>query len=208
MRWSPCWRSSQLEYLRMKFWRKYLRRSLSVRSQAPPGFLIRRNVPYFTFVRTARVWCTSVPMVCISITLLSSATGRPQDASPERDGRRLNRIYPMKRKTMQSVALASVQVRILWIKRYFCLTEVIAISSANAATASQSFFPAQPDCISTWTYPSAIGHRESNANDKQANDTAQNLTDENWNRKKQKQSFANSPSIIRTLGRWDGKRSI
>lgn len=161
MRWSsPYWRSSQLEYLRIRG--KYLRGSLSVRSRATPGFLILRNVPRITFVRTARVRFTCVPPDCTSITLLSSATGRPRNAFPETDGRKLNRIHPMKRIrkmiTIQLVALAHVQFRILWMKRYIYRTEVTALSSANAATALRSFLTAQPDCISTRACPSVIGH--------------------------------------------------
>ena len=40
--------------------------------------LIRRNIIYFTFVRTVKAQFTSVPMVCISIALLSNVIGRPQ----------------------------------------------------------------------------------------------------------------------------------
>ena len=44
----------------------------------PSSGLIRRNIIYFTFVRTVKAQFTSVPMVCISIALLSNVTGRPQ----------------------------------------------------------------------------------------------------------------------------------
>lgn len=154
---SPHWRSSLPEYLRAKF-QGNLWRNLNVRSLVPPGCLIWRNVPYITFVRTARRRFTSVPMVCTSITLSSSAIGRPQDAIPEWTGRRLSRIYPRRKKPIYLAASGHVRFRILWNGRYICRLVATATNSANAATASRSLWTARLDCILTRRCPSAIGH--------------------------------------------------
>lgn len=158
MRWSsPYWRLSLPKYLRAKFRGNHLWRNLNVRSSAPPDCLIRRNVPYITFVRMARRCFTSVPMVCTSITLSSSAIGRPQDAFLEWPGRRLNQIYPRKGRPICLAASGHVRIQILWNKRYICRMVGTARNSANAATAPRSLWTARLDCILIRRYPSAIG---------------------------------------------------
>lgn len=127
----------------------------------------------------ARARFANVPMVCISIMILSSVIGRPKDVSTK--SRKLNlylkkkkRERKRKRKPIHLAASAHVHFRILRIERYICLTKT-ALSFANAATVLRSFSTVQTDCIGTRGSAPAIGQGSPSVDDsRQTNDAVQN----------------------------------
>jgi len=102
----------------------------------PQAYCLRRNIIYFTFVRTVKAQFTSAPMVCISIALLSNVTDHPQtfpqNPETESDEEKADKSNCVGKYPILDPTICNMYLRINWFFCHIKMTNFNKFSCSNS----------------------------------------------------------------------------